>query len=86
MISEGSALLFNSRNPDDPRIRVDLTTGSFSLTAFQIHNQEALNWKNAAAISSALSIAEYIFNQPKISDESKAALHHLKIDLIFQGA
>ena len=30
----------------------------------------------------ALSIAEYVHNQPEISDVSKASLHHLKLDLV----
>ena len=49
----------------------------------QLLDHETLIRKTAAAISSALSIAEYVHNQPEISDESKMArLHHLKLDLV----
>ena len=58
------------------------SSGSFSLTASHLLDQEALTRKTAAAISSALSIAEYIHNQPEISDESKAGLHHLNLDVV----
>ena len=51
------------------------------MTSSQLLDQEALNRKTAAAISSALSIAEYVHNL-EISDESKAGLHHLKIHLM----
>ena len=61
---------------------VDLSSGSFSRTASQLFEQEALTRKTAAAISSVLSIAEYIHNQPEICDKSKAGLHHLKLDLV----
>ena len=70
------------RNPDDPRMRSDLSAGSYSVTASQIQDHEALNWKNAAAISSAITSAEYAFIRPEISDETRAALHHLKLDLV----
>ena len=61
---------------------VDLSSGCFSRTASQLFDQEALTRKTAAAITNALSIAEYIHNQPEISDESKAGLHHVKLDLV----
>ena len=48
----------------------------------QLLDQETLTRKTAVAISSALSITEYVNNQPKISDESKASLHHLKLHLV----
>ena len=52
------------------------------LTASQFLDQDALTRKTAGAISCALSTAEYIHNQPEISDESKAGLHHLKLHLV----
>ena len=60
------------KHPDDPRERIDVTSGSFSLHAFQLKEHmehEALARKTAAAFSNALSIAEYVYNQPEISDE-----------------
>ena len=39
------------RNPEDSRMRVIITTGSFSLTASQIQEHMALNQENAASIS-----------------------------------
>ena len=33
-------------------------------------------------LSSALSIAEYVYNQPEMSEESNAGLHHPKLDLV----
>ena len=68
------------RNPDAPhtRVHVDLTAGSFS----QIQDHVALNGKNAAAVSNAISLARYSFNRPEISDETRAALHQLKLDLV----
>ena len=39
-----------------------------------------LTRKSAVAISSVLSIAEYVRDQPEISDKSKARLHHPKLD------
>ena len=41
-------------------IRVDISSGSASLTASQLIEQEALSRKNAAEASNALSMAEYI--------------------------
>ena len=38
--------------------------------------------KTAAALSNALPIAEYVYNQPEISEESRVGLHHLKLDLV----
>ena len=52
------------RNPEDPRTRVDISSGSASLTASQLTDQEAMSRKNAAAASTALSLAEYIDNYP----------------------
>ena len=38
--------------------------------------------KTAEAFINALSIAEYVYNQPEISKESRVGLHHLKLDLV----
>ena len=70
------------KHPDNPCERVDITSGSFSIHASQLKEHEALARKTAAAFSNALSIAGYVYNQPEISDESKAGLHHLKLDLV----
>ena len=35
-----------------------------------------------AAFSNALSIAEYVYNRPDFSEESRVVLHHLKLDLV----
>ena len=50
------------RNPEDPRTRVDISSGSTSLSASQLLDQEAMSRKNAAAASTALSLAEFIDN------------------------
>ena len=70
------------RHADDPLHVADISAGSFSINASQLLELEALSRKTAAAISSVLSIEEYVHNQPEISDESKAGLHHLKLDLV----
>ena len=70
------------RHPGDPQVRVDITSGSISLTASQLQDQEDLSRKNAAAISNALSIAEYVYNLPGMPEGAKAALHQLKLDLV----
>ena len=70
------------RNPDDPRIRVDNSSGSASFTASQLIEQEALSRKNAAAASNALSMAEYIYSYPGTPEGAKAVMLHLKIDLV----
>ena len=46
------------KDPDDPRERVDITSGSFSIHAFHLKEHEALARKTAVALSNALSIAE----------------------------
>ena len=69
------------KHPDDPRKRVDITSG-FSIPASQLKEHEALARKTAAAFSNALFIAEYVYNRPEISEESKIGLHHLKQDLV----
>ena len=55
------------KHPDNPHERVDI---SFSIHASQLVEHEALGRKTAAAFSNALSIAEYIYNQPEITEES----------------
>ena len=56
--------------------------GSFSIPASQLKEHEALARKTAAAFNNALSIAEYVYNRPYLSEESKIGLHHLKLDLV----
>ena len=70
------------RNPDDPRTRVDISSGSASLTASQLIEQKALLQKNAAAASNALSMAGYIYNYPGMPEGAKAVMLHLKFDLV----
>ena len=70
------------RNPDDPRIRVDISSGSASLTASQLIEQEALSRRNAAAASNALSMAQYIDNYTGMPEGAKAVMLHLKLDLV----
>ena len=38
--------------------------------------------KTAEAFSNALSIAEYVYKQPEISEESRVGLHHLNLGLV----
>ena len=70
------------KQPDDPREWIEITSGSFSLHAFQLKKIEALARKTAGSFNNALSIAEYVYNQPEISEESRVGLHHLKLDLV----
>ena len=70
------------RNPEDPRTRVDISSGSASLTASQLIDQEALSRKNAAAASTALSLAEYIDNYPGMPEGARAVMLLLKLDII----
>ena len=58
--AEDQPFLHVPNNPDDPRVGVDITSGSASLTASQLYKQDALSQKNAAAASNALSMAKYI--------------------------
>ena len=60
-------------------------SGSASLTASQLFEQEALSRKNAAAASNALSMAEYVYNYPGMPEGAKAVMHHLKLDLEILG-
>ena len=59
------------KHPDDPRERINVTSGSFSLSAYQLKEQEAVARKTAAAFSNTLSIAEYVYNQPVLDNLSK---------------
>ena len=59
-----------------------ITSGPFSIPACQLKQHKALARKTAAAFSNALSIAQYVYNRPEISEESKIGLHHLKLDLV----
>ena len=70
------------KHPDDPRERVNITSGSFSIPASRLKEHEALARKTAAAFSNAFAISEYVYNRPEISEESKIGLHHLKLDLV----
>ena len=80
--AEDQPFLHVPRNPDDPRVRVDITSGSASLTASQLYKQDALSQKNAAAASNALSMAEYIHNYLGMPEGAKAVMHHLKLDIV----
>ena len=70
------------KHPDDPHERVDVTSGSFSLHASQLKEHEVLARKTAAAFSNALSIAEYVYNQPELPEEARLGLHQIKLDLM----
>ena len=70
------------RNPADPHTRVDISSGSASLTASQLVDQEAMSCKNAAAASTALSLAEYIDNYPGMPEGARAVMLLLKLDII----
>ena len=70
------------RNPENPRTRVDITSGSASLTASQLQDQETMSRKSAAAASTALSIAEFIDNYPGMPKGARAAMLLLKLDIV----
>ena len=61
---------------------MDITSGSASLTASQLQDQETMSRKSAAAASTALSIAEYIDNYPGMPEGARAAMLLLKLDII----
>ena len=69
------------RNPEDLRTRVDISSGSASLTASQL-DQEAMARKNAVAASTALSLAKYIDNYPGMPEGARAVMLLLKLDII----
>ena len=83
-IVEDQSFCLEHKHPDGPCEQVNITSGLFSLHASQLkeHKALALASKTAAAFSNALSIAEYVYNQPEISEESRVGLHHLKLDLV----
>ena len=70
------------RNPEHPRTRVDISSGSASLSASQLIDQEAMSRKNAAAASTALSLAECIDNYPGMPEGARAAMLLLKLDIV----
>ena len=70
------------RHPEEPRTRVDITSGSASLTASQLMDQETMSRKSAAAASTALSVAEFIDNYPGMPEGARAAMLLLKLDII----
>ena len=70
------------RNPENPLTRVDISSGSASLTASQLIDQEAMSRKNAAAASTALSLAEYIDDYPGMPEGARAVMLLLKLDII----
>ena len=78
----GSAFFHVPRNPEDPRTRVDISSGSASLTASQLIDQEPMSHKNAAAASMALSLAEYIDKYPGMPEGARAVMLLLKLDII----
>ena len=70
------------RNPEDPRTSVDISSGSASLSASQLIDQEAMSRKNAATASTALSLAEYIDSYPGMPEGARAAMLLLKLDIV----
>ena len=70
------------RSPEDPRTRVDISSGSASLTASQLLDQETMSRKSAAAASTALSLAEFIDNYPGMPEGARAAMLLLKLDIV----
>ena len=70
------------RNPEDPRTRVDISSGSASLTASQLIDQEAMSRKSTAAASTALSLAEFIDYYPGMPEGARAAMLLLKLDIV----
>ena len=80
--AEDQPFIHVPRNPEDPRTRVDITSGSTSLTASQLQDQETMSRKSAAAASTALSIAEFIDNYPGMPEGARAAMLLLKLDIV----
>ena len=70
------------RNPEDPHTQVDISSGSTSLTASQIIDQEAMSRKSAAAASTALSLAEFVDNYPGMPEGARAAMLLLKLGIV----
>ena len=80
--AEDQPIFHVPRNPEDPRTRVDISSGSASVTASQLIDQEAMSRKNAAAANTALSFAEYINNYPGMPEGARAVMLLLKLDII----
>ena len=68
------------RNPEDPRTRVDISSGSASLTASQLLDQETMSRKSAAAASTALSIL--LNSLTRVPKGARAAMPLLKLDIV----
>ena len=69
-------------NPEDPHTRVDISSGSASLSASQLIYQEPMSRKNAAAASTAFSLAEYIDNYPGMPEGARAVMLLLILDIV----
>ena len=82
LMAEDQPFFHVPRHPEEPRTRVDITSGSASLSASQLQDQETMSRKSAAAASTALSIAEYIDNYPGMPEDARAAMLLLKLDII----
>ena len=80
--AEDQSFFHVPRNPEDPRTRVDISSGSASLTASQLIDQEAMSRKNATAAVTVLSLAEYIDNYPGMPEGARAVMLLLKLDII----
>ena len=61
---------------------MDISSGSASLTASQLIDQEAMSRKSAAADSTALFLAEFIDNYPGMPGGARAAMLLLKLDIV----
>ena len=81
-MAEDQPFLHVPRNPDDPRTRVDISSGSASISASQLIDQEDMSRKNTAAASTTLSLAEYIDNYPGMPEGARAAMLLLKLDIV----
>ena len=80
--AEDQPLFQVPRNDEDPHTRVDISSGSASLTASQLIDQESMSRKNAEAASTAVSLAEYIDNYPRMPEGARAVMLLLKLDII----
>ena len=69
-------------NPEDPHTRVDVSSGSASLSASQLIYQEPMSRKNAAAASTAFSVAKYIDNYPGMPEGARAVMLLLILDTV----
>ena len=76
--AEEQTFVYVPRDPDDPHIRIDISSGSVSMTASQLIEEEALSPKKEAAASNALSMAEYIYNYPGMHEGAQIVLHQLR--------